>query len=741
MLRPELGGFGISKYADNDDYYTPVLLEPGRHTFHGVDTYGDGWQGGWFEILDQDGVRIAGGETDGVVESDTNDVTFSASRTNSATVTVHIRTGDWANEVQWSIDDGIVTNDDGETTGYGGPVSTSDIQIGGTGYGGFAGQLGAVSIVGHTIEANEAKCLYESGAAFVGTCPNFESRWSNSWLVLDDDVPEDASLRGDAFVNGKWGLTLDGSGDYMTVPGESLPAYAASGEFGVSMWFTRVECRAQGRFATLFSHKLQDDGTPWWDRAMDSSSVEISVGCADAGTHSTIEGDLVRTIIVDDATPRQRMAFDWSLSSVADNGPANRQWVHMVLSVRHEQTQVFVDGLPVSTYGFGLDDPEDTNPDTMTQNAWMTDAAENLAYQSTATIPGPIRLQQNVWGGFGLSGYGDRDDYFVEAELDAGDHIIHAVDTFGDGWQGGWFEVSLCTGRSAAAPCQTKQLLVGGEADGVVQGEGSHLSFRLASDATVELHIRTGIWASEVAWSFDDGSEYSGPEVSHVVSVGGQAPGWSTFMGEIAAAAVHRNAPDQQFVTCLRDFGLDHVQQCADPSRSGWRTNWVIMNGTISSDAVLMGDANVDDDPFFGVNFDGEGDSLKIGGNDAASYALDGTFGISFWFTRRECDIPGRYEELFRQQEKNGYGGSYSGSAILIEIGCASGGVHSTIPGDIVRTYLRDADGKRVSFDWSISNEASNGYGKVLSRFVALSVSLTRSALPLQSTTSGCTWC
>ena len=66
-----------------------------------------------------------------------------------------------------------------------------------------------------------------------------------------------------------------------------------------------------------------------------------------------------------------------------------------------------------------------------------------------------------------------------------------------------------------------------------------------------------------------------------------------TTNGHVISGA---GSPDQQFVTCLRDFGLDHVQQCADPSRSGWRTNWVIMNGTISSDAVLMGDANVDDD-------------------------------------------------------------------------------------------------------------------------------------------------
>lgn len=71
---------------------------------------------------------------------------------------------------------------------------------------------------------------------------------------MDTGAHPDAVMHGDAYVNGKFGLTLDGSGDYLTVAGEDTIAYAASGEFGVSMWFTRKDCIIPGRYEMLFGH-------------------------------------------------------------------------------------------------------------------------------------------------------------------------------------------------------------------------------------------------------------------------------------------------------------------------------------------------------------------------------------------------------------------------------------------------------------------------------------------------------
>ena len=55
------GGQRYGPYADFSDNVQPVTLGAGEHTIELEDTYGDGWHGGWWSVL-QDGVLIAGGE-------------------------------------------------------------------------------------------------------------------------------------------------------------------------------------------------------------------------------------------------------------------------------------------------------------------------------------------------------------------------------------------------------------------------------------------------------------------------------------------------------------------------------------------------------------------------------------------------------------------------------------------------------------------------------------------------------
>ena len=63
-------------YNDNTDYYQSMVLSTGEHSFNYFDSYGDGWHGGWWEILpgsiDASNaagvVPIAGGERAGLVE-------------------------------------------------------------------------------------------------------------------------------------------------------------------------------------------------------------------------------------------------------------------------------------------------------------------------------------------------------------------------------------------------------------------------------------------------------------------------------------------------------------------------------------------------------------------------------------------------------------------------------------------------------------------------------------------------
>lgn len=51
------GGGGT--YSNNSDYYSSVCLPVGSYTFQSIDSYGDGWNGGYYNVRDCDNVVIA----------------------------------------------------------------------------------------------------------------------------------------------------------------------------------------------------------------------------------------------------------------------------------------------------------------------------------------------------------------------------------------------------------------------------------------------------------------------------------------------------------------------------------------------------------------------------------------------------------------------------------------------------------------------------------------------------------
>ena len=55
-------------YKNNDDVHIELTLSRGFHTFSYMDVFGDGWHGGWWEVL-QCGKQVAGGDVGGVVTS------------------------------------------------------------------------------------------------------------------------------------------------------------------------------------------------------------------------------------------------------------------------------------------------------------------------------------------------------------------------------------------------------------------------------------------------------------------------------------------------------------------------------------------------------------------------------------------------------------------------------------------------------------------------------------------------
>jgi hypothetical protein len=75
--------FGVSPtFDDNTDYYEQMTLSAGPHRLNYFDSYGDGWHGGYWEILpgtvtSSAGVdAIAGGPTDGQVTGSGGSTSF-----------------------------------------------------------------------------------------------------------------------------------------------------------------------------------------------------------------------------------------------------------------------------------------------------------------------------------------------------------------------------------------------------------------------------------------------------------------------------------------------------------------------------------------------------------------------------------------------------------------------------------------------------------------------------------------
>ena len=115
-------------------------------------------------------------------------------------------------------------------------------------------------------------------------------------------LPEEVTLVGDAFLDGKFGLQLDGEGDYATI--DDVPPFTVDGTFGIALWFYKAsDCDVPEQFEYLFS-TVQDgwqsgrDLTRPWSPSY-YSGIHMYLGCAAMGEHSTVEGDVLRTWLVD----------------------------------------------------------------------------------------------------------------------------------------------------------------------------------------------------------------------------------------------------------------------------------------------------------------------------------------------------------------------------------------------------------------------------------------------------------
>ena len=64
-----------------------------------------------------------------------------------------------------------------------------------------------------------------------------------------------------------------------------------------------------------------------------------------SGEHSTIGGDIIRTVLVDDEA--NRATFDFAIDAARSGGFVTESWVHLTLSVDGSAVRTYVDGMPV----------------------------------------------------------------------------------------------------------------------------------------------------------------------------------------------------------------------------------------------------------------------------------------------------------------------------------------------------------------------------------------------------------
>ena len=122
----------------------------------------------------------------------------------------------------------------------------------------------------------------------------------------------------------------------------------------------------------------------------------------------------------------------------------------------------------------------------------------------------------------------------------------------------------------------------------------------------------------------------------------------------------------------------------------------VVEMGALCHYVMLNGHATLSNS---GVSFDGDGDDVTIQSFD---YYSDGTFGISFWFTKEQCTA-GVYEYLFSHHNNESPSSTWLHSYVDSYIGCeANGGGFSSLAGTVIRHWIRDEAGTEATFDYAL---------------------------------------
>jgi hypothetical protein len=240
----------------------------------------------------------------------------------------------------------------------------------------------------------------------------------------------------------------------------------------------------------------------------------------------------------------------------------------------------------------------------------------------------------------------------------------------------------------------------------------------------VMVRIATHQYASEISWEINDGTDDAsgwrtrisrgqwhrarGPKRADLylgARVGASSTDsprdWTFFTGSLAGLRIFPRALEDDEAKCLFRDGQKTVQTCQAPQDMPGLNMYVSMlDGEVPANVALVGDTILDG--AWGAVVDGEGDAVQVSDID---YSSDGTFTLAFWFTKTQCEVPGRYERIFSQSmEEGNWFSNTNNTNIHILFACseyADDGL-STLFGDIIRVLTIDDNGQRGTVDSSL---------------------------------------
>ena len=199
--------------------------------------------------------------------------------------------------------------------------------------------------------------------------------------------------------------------------------------------------------------------------------------------------------------------------------------------------------------------------------------------------------------------------------------------------------------------------------------------------------------------AYPDPTHLTGPLGPFVLAGGSLGPilgndragGSAGFLGSMTFVTLWSKAMSQNDAACLFTWQNQHVEVCEQPNTESGQQ----MSGTVWHEDLTKGTGIRDDvkmgfsawiDPGYGMTMDGAQDFMAI--SPAPQYTDDGTFSISFWYTRTQCTVPGSYEALYSQHQSwvTGAVGSRGsvGASIDLTIGCGSSTDEDSLDGSTI---------------------------------------------------------